>query len=100
MDNTIPINISETDDTIDIIAKLEGFTKKDVDINVSEESLEITVLKKREKIESKNNYVRKETSYGKMKRHIVLPSKIYPKSTKAILEKGILKIFMKKQRTL
>lgn len=82
----------------DIIAKFEmpGVDKKDIQLNITENKIEIKVEKKQEtKVEKKGVY-REERNYKGFYRSMVLPSEVIPEKAKARYKDGILEITIPK----
>lgn len=74
-------DIIECDSTVAVTVEIPGVEKKDIDLNITEENLEISVDKSQRK-------------YHKV---INLPGKVKPKSTKATYKNGILDIVIEKK---
>ena len=85
-------DIWETDDNV--IAKLElpGIEKEDIDINVTEDSLEVKVEKEKEEKEEKPGFYRKERSYKGFYRCFSLPQNLESERAEAIYKNGVLEI--------
>ena len=73
-----------------------GVTKKDVNLNVTENSLEISAERKEESEEKKKNYLRKERSQVSYYRTLPLPDKVVSSKVKAKLTDGVLEIMLPK----
>ena len=81
---------------MDIIAKFElpGIDKKDIDINISENRIEVSAKHKEEK-KDKKAYSLSQTDFYKS---VALPEKINTEKVKASFKNGVLKITMPKQK--
>lgn len=91
-------DLRDEEDSIVAAIELPGVDKRDIKINVTEESLEIKVEKKEEaKIKGKN-YIKEERAYKGFYRKITLPEKIIPDKVKANYKDGILEVIMPKQQ--
>ncbi len=90
------VDIMETDDSITVITDLPGVKKENVDVDISEDTIEI-VAKFDEEIEEEGaNYLRKERSYGETRRSMVLPAKIDVKKAKAKFKDSVLTVDLPK----
>ena len=76
---------------------LPGFTKEDVEIEVSDDSVTIHAKKTRAEEEKKANYVRRERTAQAFYRRIQLPEKVRSDDAKASLTNGILEIILPKK---
>ncbi len=75
------IDVIETDDEIQVIAEMPGVNKEDIELNATENSLEI-------KAESENR---------KYYEVVDLPAEVIPDSAKARYNNGVLEVVMKKK---
>ncbi len=100
---TIPV-LSSTCDLVDegnryvIKVDLPGVKKKDIDLNITDNSVEISAEHKEETEEKKKNFLRKERSEVSYYRTLPLPEKIVSGKAKAKLTDGILNIVLPKTR--
>ncbi len=87
----------------DYIATIEipGVDKKDIQLNISENSLEVKVEKKSEmKIADENKgFIRSERFFSNFYRSINLPSKVFPEKARASYKNGILEVILPKAKT-
>ncbi|MCB8986586.1 MAG: Hsp20/alpha crystallin family protein [Ardenticatenaceae bacterium] len=91
------LNISETDEAIEVTAELPGVSEKDVDISLSQDALTIKGEKKQEHEEKRQDYYRMERSYGSFSRVIPLPRDVVDgDKVEASFEKGVLRITLPK----
>ena len=77
---------------------IPGVTKKDVNLNVTDNSLEVSAEHKEESEEKKKNYLRKERSQVSYYRTLPLPDKINSGKTKAKLSDGVLVVTLPKSK--
>jgi HSP20 family protein len=93
---TIPINIGETDKEIVVRAELPGFKKNEINLNVTENAVEISAAKKEERIEKTEKSFRRELSAGAVRRAFTLPENVDPDKIEAKLEDGLLTVIVPK----
>jgi HSP20 family protein len=89
-------DIMETETSFIIITDLPGVKKDDIDIDISEDSIDITAKFEDEINEKGANYIKKERNYGETKRSISLPAKINIKGATAIFNDSILTVTLPK----
>jgi HSP20 family protein len=95
--NIVPnIEISETDNTIEVSAEMPGLERKDVDISIEDDTLTIRGEKKVEENQKDKNVQLSERSYGVFYRVLQLPAGIDPSSLQATMSNGILKVTIPK----
>jgi HSP20 family protein len=93
---SLHLNISETDNAVEIEAELPGVEEKDVEVSLNEEVLTIRGEKKMEREEQQKNYRHQERMFGKFERSIELSFQPDPKTVKALFAKGVLKVTLPK----
>ena len=76
---------------------LPGFSKEDVEIEVSDDSVSIHAKKMQSEEEKKKNYVRRERKTQAFYRRIPLPEKVQSDNAKASLNNGTLEITLPKK---
>lgn len=86
------MEVTETDDAIQISTEVPGMDEKDIDISVADGTLTIRGEKKFEKDEKRKDYRLVERSYGSFRRAVALPSGVDPSKIKASMAKGVLTI--------
>jgi HSP20 family protein len=86
----------ETENSIIVITDLPGVKKEDIDIDISEDSIDITAKFEDEIDEEGANYIKKERSYGETKRSISLPTQINVKEATAKFNDSILTVNLPK----
>jgi len=89
-------DIEDKGDKLEITAEIPGVDKKDIKVNLTNDTLSIKAEKKEEKEEKKKNYYYKERSYGGFYRSITLPAEVDPKTAKATYKDGVLQITIDK----
>lgn len=86
------MEVVETDNAIEVSTELPGMDEKDVEINVTDDTLTIRGEKKFEKDEKKKNYRLIERCYGSFERAVALPAGVDASKVKARMSKGVLKV--------
>ena len=86
----------ETETSIIIITDLPGVKKEDIDIDISEDTVDITAKFEDELEEEGSSYIKKERNYGVTRRSINLPTKINIKDAKARFNDSILTVKLPK----
>jgi HSP20 family protein len=87
---TLDVAAGEKEYTITV--ELPGVEEKDVQLELTEDTLVIKGEKKQEKEEKERNYYRMERSYGSFQRVLSLPEDAESESISASYKNGILKI--------
>ena len=85
-------DLQETDK--EVIAKIEipGVDKKDIQLNITENRIEVKAEKKHEAKVEKKGFYREERSYSGFYRTIPLPFGVTPEKAKVRYQDGVLKI--------
>lgn len=96
MMRTIPIDLSETEKDLVAKADLPGFSKEEIRLKVTGNTIEISAEKKKQVVQKGKNVFRQERSYGAVKRVMALPYAVKPDETKAKFENGVLTVVMPK----
>lgn len=98
-DSLMPaMNVKEHKDNFEIEFAAPGFTKKDFEITVNDNILNVCGEKKDEDEQEDKDYTRKEFSYSSFKRSLSLPKSVnVDQEVKAVYENGILKLNLKKK---
>ncbi|MGB7443534.1 MAG: Hsp20/alpha crystallin family protein [Coleofasciculaceae cyanobacterium] len=91
-----PAEIKETDDAIHLKLEVPGLEVKDLDIQVTAESVAISGERKSETKTEEKGMTRSEFRYGKFRRVIPLPARVQNTEAKADYKDGILKLAMPK----
>ena len=88
--------MDETEDEIHLKLEIPGMEAKDLDIEVSETSIDISGERKSESKTEAKGMLRSEFSYGKFERVIPLPAHIQNDKVKAEYQNGILTLTLPK----
>ena len=91
-------DLKETENEFILDLEMPGITKDDIDIKVTEDTIEIKAEKNFEKKEEDESegYFFRERKYQGFYRSIPLPTGIKPEETEAKFDNGVLEIIMKK----
>jgi HSP20 family protein len=95
-DMSLRLDVSETDQTVDIAAELPGFDEKDVDVTLSGETLTIRGERRNDQEDKGKNYHVSERRWGSFTRSITLPFDADPTDVDAKFDKGVLHIAIRK----
>ena len=90
------IDVIETDDSIIIKADLPRLKKEDVEIAISEDTVDICAEFQEEEIDDTMEYLQRERSYGKIRRSVKLPSKVLIKEAEGTFKDSVLTIKLPK----
>jgi len=90
------MDIKEEDDRIIVTTDVPGVDKKDVEIGIRDDVLEISAKCSQESEVEKEGYVRHERTYNRFSRAVTLPSIVTEEGAKAKLEDGVLTVTLPK----
>jgi HSP20 family protein len=90
------IDVIETDDSVIIKADLPRLKKEDVEIAISEDTVDICAEFKEENIDENIEYLQRERSYGKIRRSVKLPSIVLIKEAEGTFKDSVLTIKLPK----
>ena len=90
------IDVSETEQAIELQAELPGMAEKDVDLVIQDHVLTIRGEKKLEKEEKKKNFHLVERQYGSFQRSFELPDFVDESKIAAKFDKGVLSVTLPK----
>ncbi len=90
------IDVSETDQAMQVTAELPGMQEKDIQIALENEALVISGEKKNDLEEKGKNYHRIERNYGSFQRVIPLVSEVEAEKVEAVFKNGVLTITLPK----
>ncbi len=93
---TPAVDIRETDKTIEVAMALSAIDKKNINLELTEDSLTISGERREEK-ENKGTGTY-EQSYGNFYRSFMLPAAVKTGDAKAVYKNGTLKVTMHKQK--
>lgn len=95
--NEPALNIKETDDNFEIELAAPGFAKKDFEVTIEDNCLNISAEKSTSEEEKDDNYTRKEFSYNAFERALQLPETVKQEEIKAAYKDGILSFNLTKK---
>ncbi|HON37997.1 MAG: Hsp20/alpha crystallin family protein [Desulfomonilia bacterium] len=90
------VDMTEDENSIYITAELPGIDEKDIDINLSRDSLTIKGEKREEREEKGKESYYMERSFGAFSRVIPIPVEVNPDKAEATFKKGVLNITLPK----
>jgi len=92
-------DLEETDK--EVIAKFElpGVEKKDIQLNITENKIEVKVEKKQETKTEKKGFYKEERSYKGFYRAMALPPEVIAEKAKAKYKDGVLEVIIPKAET-
>ncbi|MDX1686693.1 MAG: Hsp20/alpha crystallin family protein [Candidatus Promineifilaceae bacterium] len=94
---TPSVNVTESDEAIEVTAELPGMNEDDIDLTLSRKGLTIRGEKREEKEDEGRNYYTRERSYGYFQRSIpVSVDAIDQEKVEATFDKGVLTITLPK----
>lgn len=92
------LDVIETSDSIVIKADLPRLKNQDIEIAISEDTVDICADMEEEDLDENVNYVLRERSYGKIKRSVKLPAKVNSKEAEGTFKNSVLTIKLPKQK--
>ena len=96
----VPLEVSETKDTVIVEAEMPGMNSKDLDISLNGNLLTIKGEKKQERETTNGDCYRSERTYGKFSRSVRLPANVKQDSKiKASYKDGVIRIEIPKAET-
>ena len=85
-------DVFEEDDHVVAKFELPGVEKRDVELNVTADSIEVRVEKSAEKKEDRKGHYRYESMSQTFYRKIPLPTEVIPEKTEAVFKDGVLTV--------
>ena len=95
-ESTFPIEVSETDDALEVKASLPGVNPDEVEITVANDVLSVKAAHQETKEDKKRDYYRREIRYGSFHRSLSLPVSVDSDKAEAKFENGILQLTLPK----
>ncbi|WP_298995488.1 Hsp20/alpha crystallin family protein [Flagellimonas sp. S174] len=96
LEKSLPaMNVKERQDDFEIELAAPGFDKKDFEITMKDDLLEVSAQKTKEETKEEEAYTRQEFNYNSFRRSMQLPSAVdQSKEVKATYKDGILKMHL------
>ena len=92
------MNVKEHEADFEVELAAPGFNKKDFEITMDNDVLEVSAQKEQENVEEDEDYTRKEFNYNSFRRVMQIPSTVdSSKKVKATYKDGILKLNLLKK---
>ena len=93
-------DVHETDDAVVVTMDMPGVEKQDIDISVVEDELRVSAKRKSETEVNEQEYHRRERTYSRFERRVLLPASIKTEEARATLNNGVLQITLPKVSVL
>ncbi len=93
------VDIASNDDDVILKVDLPGMKKEDISVNLEDNVLTIKGERKIESEENKDNYYRRERSFGSFERTFSLSDELLTEEVEAKFVDGVLEITLKKDKT-
>jgi HSP20 family protein len=90
------VDLVDEGDNFLVRADIPGFNKENINIEVTDGSIELSGEVKRERKKEKENYKQYERSYSSFKRDLRFPEKVKPEKASASLKNGVLEVTVPK----
>ena len=90
------LDVKETDKAFEVTVDIPGVDKKDVNVSVKNQNLEISAHREEVREEEKDNYRRMERFSGEVFRSLRLPENVLADQIEAHSENGVLHITIPK----
>jgi HSP20 family protein len=95
-ESTFPVEVSETDEALEVKASLPGVNPEDVEVTVSNGVLSIKAAHEEKTEEKKKDFYRREIRYGSFHRALSLPVSVDADKADAKFDNGILLLTLPK----
>lgn len=95
-ENTLPVDMYQTDDAIVVKASIPGINLEDVEITITGDTLTVKGETREETEVKKDDYFRQERRYGSFHRNILLPNAVQSDKAEANFENGVLTLTIPK----
>jgi HSP20 family protein len=92
----VPIQITETGESVEVKAEVPGFNEKELEVNVEPRRLTITGKREPSKEEKKGQTIYSETHSDLLSRVVELPAEVEAEKAGATLKNGMLQLTMPK----
>ncbi|MCW4045371.1 MAG: Hsp20/alpha crystallin family protein [Candidatus Bathyarchaeota archaeon] len=92
-----PVDLVDNGDSYTVTAELPGFSKDQVDVQITKEGVSINAECKEEKEEKRKNYLHRERTYSSMRRYIAFPEEAAPDKAEGSMKDGVLELKVPKK---
>ncbi len=92
----VPVDLWETNDAYHLRADLPGLRPEDIDINATQDMVQITGETKAPSDVASDGWLRQERHAGRFQRAFTLPLQIDPNGVRATFEHGVLDLVLPK----
>ncbi len=92
------VDVQETDKEVVITAELPGMDKKNIELNVTADRVEIKAQKREETIKEKEGFKAYGRQYAGFYRSVLLPAAVESDNAKATYKNGILEVLLPKRK--
>lgn len=89
-------DVMEEEGKVTITTDMPGIEKEDIELNLKDNTLVISAGRGKEEEKEKEGYVRKERSYSRFYREILLPEGVTEDGATASLKNGVLTVVLPK----
>ena len=93
-------DVHETEEALVVTMDMPGVEKQDIDISVVEDELQISAQRKSETEANEQDYHRRERTFTRFERRVLLPESIKTEEARATLTNGVLQITLPKVSVL
>ena len=90
------VDMTEDESSVQVTAELPGMDEKDIEINLTRDSLTIKGEKKTESENKDKESYYMERSFGSFTRVLPIPADVDPEKAEAVFKKGVLNITLPK----
>jgi len=90
-------SIKETEKNLEIRFEMPGMNKEDIQLKLTDDTIEINAEQKAEKRVEKKNYFSMEQRAGRFYKTMSLPCKVVPEQSKASYKNGVLEVIVPKK---
>jgi HSP20 family protein len=99
-EGSFPVDVSETDDALEVKASLPGVRPEDVEVTISNDVLTVKATHEEKTEEKKRDYYRRELRYGTLHRSLSLPVSVDADKAEAKFENGVLHLTLPKAEAI
>lgn len=92
----LPVDMYQTDDSVVVKASVPGIKPEEVEVTITGDTLTIKGETRTAEEVKRDNYFRREISYGAFNRSILLPNSLQTDKAEATFENGVLTLTIPK----